>query len=277
MKRIRRGLERVATLSSSPGLLATRALPIISVIGMVVLWSLLYGYTTFLPSPAEVLEDAVIMLGGSSIAEPILLSLWRLVVGLAFGFALGLILALQTMRGHFLEQVTNTYVRIGLTVPSLLVAFLGLVIFGISDWAAVMTVAIIVFPFAAVPMIQGVKSLDPELVKMGRVYRLSTLPAVRHVIVPHMAPYLFSAMRNSHALGWKVLVVAEIFTVQSGIGKEFSRAFSLFDLPRVIVWLIIFLLIIGIIEYGVLGVLEKRVFRWRARRVSARPVMATGA
>src|SRR5690606_8247727 len=153
-----------------------------------------------------------------------------------------------------------------------LVALLGLVIFGISDWAAVLTVAVIVFPFAAVPMIEGVKSLDPELQKMGHVYRMSRMSVIRHVVLPHMAPFLFSAIRNSHALGWKVLIVAEIFSVQSGIGQQFNRAFSLFDLPRVIVWLVIFLLIIGFIEYGVLAVFERRVFRWRSNRNGRRTV-----
>jgi NitT/TauT family transport system permease protein len=244
----------------------------VSVGVMLVLWSLLYDYTTFLPSPGEVLEEARSMFGNTDVFAPILGSLWRLLLGLVIGFVAGLMLALQSTRGVFLAQVTNTYVRIALTVPSLLVALLGLVIFGISDWAAVLTVAVIVFPFAAVPMIEGVKSLDPELQKMGHVYRMSRMSVIRHVVLPHMAPFLFSAIRNSHALGWKVLIVAEIFSVQSGIGQQFNRAFSLFDLPRVIVWLVIFLLIIGFIEYGVLAVFERRVFRWRSNRNGRRTV-----
>lgn len=254
-----------------------RLLPFVSVAVMVLLWSQVYDYTTFLPSPTEVVEEARSMLGDTAIIAPILSSLWRLILGLVLGFGVGLILALQSTRGVFLEQVTSTYVRVALTVPSLLVALLGLVIFGISDWAAVLTVAVIVFPFAAVPMIEGVKSLNPELQKMGHAYRMSRLSVIRHIVMPHMAPFLFSAVRNSHALGWKVLIVAEIFAVQSGIGQQFNRAFSLFDLPRVIVWLIIFLLIIGFIEYGVLGVLERRVFRWRSRARARRTTIGVGA
>lgn len=244
----------------------TRLLPFVSVGVMLVLWSLLYDATTFLPAPSEVLSEARAMFGSTDMVTPILESLWRLALGLLIGFLAGFALALQSTRGPFLEQVTSTYVRIALTVPSLLVALLGLVIFGISDWAAVITVAVIVFPFAAVPMIEGIKSLNPELQKMAKVYGMGRWATIRHILLPHMAPFLFSAVRNSHALGWKVLIVAEIFSVQSGIGQQFNRAFSLFDLPRVIVWLVVFLAIIALIEYGVLGVLEKRVFRWRLRR-----------
>lgn len=240
-----------------------RLLPVISVAAALALWFAVYRHTVFLPSPGEVMSAGVDVMRDPATYGPIGSSLLRLVAGVGFGVAGAFVLSLQTTRSALLEQMVRTYVRIAIVLPSLLLALLSLVIFGGSSWGAILTVAVLVFPFAAVPMLEGLKSLDASQLQVAKIYHLRRMQTLRHVALPHMAPYLFSAVRNSHALGWKVLIVAEVFAVQSGIGHEFDRAYNLFDLARVIVWLVVFLIIIAGIEYGVLGNLERRVFRWR--------------
>lgn len=238
-------------------------LPFLSVGALLLLWAVGYDSTTFVPAPSEVLETARETLSEGETYAQVGLSLRRLAIGLLIGLAVGSVFSFQSTRSRFLAQVTDTYVRIALTLPSLLVALLGLVIFGVSESGAIMTVAVIVFPFITVPLVQGARSLDHRYEQMAHVYRLSMYARARHIAVPHMAPFFFSGIRNGHALAWKVLIVAEIFSVRSGIGQEFNSAFGLFDLPLVVVWVGIFLAVIGFIEYGVLAVIERRVFRWR--------------
>lgn len=241
-----------------------RLLPAISVGLVVTLWLAVYRFTVFLPSPTEVAYSGADVIRDPATYAPVGSSLLRLVAGVGIGVVGALALSLQTIRSTLIDEMVRTYVRVAIVVPSLLLALLSLVIFGASSWGAILTVAILVFPFAAVPMLDGLRSLDARQLKVAKVYRFRRLQTLRHVAIPHMAPYLFSAVRNSHALGWKVLIVAEVFAVRSGIGQEFHRAYNLFDLARVIVWLVVFLVIIAGIEYGVLGVLERRVFRWRS-------------
>lgn len=238
-------------------------LPFVSVVLGILVWLLTYERTTFMPAPLEVWATARATLGEPDTYVQIFLSLRRLVAGLVIGFAVGFLLSIQAARSRFLERMVTTYVRITFTIPSLLLALVSLVVFGVSDVGAIVVVAVIIFPFVTGPLMHGAKSLDRAHMQMADVYRASIPQVVRHIAIPHMAPYLFSALRNAHAQGWKVLIVAELFAVRSGIGNEFNRAFSQFDLPLVMVWLAIFLAAIAFIEYGVLAVLERRVFRWR--------------
>ncbi|MQA79754.1 MAG: ABC transporter permease subunit [Streptosporangiales bacterium] len=240
-----------------------RALPVVSVLVMVLLWTVVYRFTVFLPSPSEVTSAAIEIVSDPATYGPVLSSLVRLVIGIGVGMIAALLLCLAGMRSSFVQAMVRTYVRIAIVVPSLLLALLGLVILGTTTWSAVLIVAVLVFPFAAVPMQDGLRSLEGAHLEAAHVYRFGRARTIRHVVLPHMAPYVFSAIRNSHALGWKVLIVAEIFAVRSGIGHEFQRAFDLFDIARVAVWLIVFLAIIAVIEYGVLEIVERRVFRWR--------------
>lgn len=240
-----------------------RALPVLSVVVMAALWTVIYRFTVFLPSPGDVAAAAVEVVTDPATYGPVASSLLRLAAGIAVGVGAALALSLAAVRSRFVEGMVKTYVRISIVVPSLVGALLGLVIFGSSSVGAVVVVGVLVFPFAAVPMQDGLRTLDATHLETAAVYRFGRGRTIRHVVLPHMAPYLFSAIRNSHALGWKVLIVAEIFAVRSGIGNEFERAFGLFDLARVVVWLVIFLAIIALIEYGVLETVERRVFRWR--------------
>lgn len=251
-----------------------RALPIVSVLVMVLLWTVVYRFTVFLPSPGDVASAAIQIVAAPATYGPVLSSLVRLVLGIGVGMIAALLLCLAGMRNRFVQDMVKTYVRIAIVVPSLLLALLGLVILGTTTWSAVLIVAILVFPFAAVPMQDGLRSLEGAHLEAALVYRFGRTRTIRHVVLPHMAPYVFSAIRNSHALGWKVLIVAEIFAVRSGIGHEFQRAFDLFDIARVAVWLVVFLAIIAVIEYGVLEIVERRVFRWRPGRQRDRPVAA---
>ena len=241
-----------------------RMLPVISVVFMVLLWVVVYRFTVFLPAPVDVAYAAVEVVTDPETYGPVASSLLRLVLGIGVGVGVALALSLLSVRSRFVEGMVKTYVRISIVLPSLLCALLGLVVFGSSAAGAVLVVAVLVFPFAAVPMQDGLRALDATHLETAGVYRFGRRRTIRHVVLPHMAPYLFSAVRNSHALGWKVLIVAEIFAVRSGIGNEFQRAFDLFDLARVAVWLLVFLAIIAVIEYGVLQAVERRVFRWRA-------------
>jgi NitT/TauT family transport system permease protein len=93
-----------------------------------------------------------------------------------------------------------------------------------------------------------------------------------------MAPFLFSAFRNVHALGWKIVVIAELFSQQVGIGAEYKRAYGFFELERLVVWTFFFIIMITTVEYVILRPLERRVFRWRAgpsaSRRTAQPAVA---
>lgn len=237
--------------------------PVVSLALVLVAWQIGYSRSTFIPAPSDVWSQTFETMRDSSTYGEIGRSLSRLLLGLLAGFSLGVITSIQAGRSARFEQIMKIYVRIMLTLPSLLVALLWLVVFGTAEAGVVVVVAVIVYPFVAVPVLEGVKSLDRGQMEMARVYRVGTVQVMRSVAIPHLAPYLFSSLRNAHSIAWKVLIVAEVFSVRSGIGYRFQRAFGLFDLSEVMVWLILFLAVIGLAEYGVFTVAERWVFRWR--------------
>lgn len=121
-----------------------------------------------------------------------------------------------------------------------------------------------IFPFVSISLLAGLNSIDAHLTEMTEVFRFNWFDRLWHQALPEMAPHLFSAFRNVHALAWKIVVLAELFSTQNGIGYQYKRAFAFFSTKRLIVWAIFFILIVIVVEYGILRPFERLVFKWRS-------------
>lgn len=231
---------------------------------LVLVWQLIWDSTDFLPSPAATLTEAGELLAEPATYEDLGATIRRLVAGLAMGYAAAVVVALLMQISPWWNRFFGPAVYVTITAPSMVVSLLCLMVFGLSEFGVCMSVAIVVFPFVVVSLDEGVKALDPKLTEMSRIYGFSGSTRIRHLALPEMAPYLFSAFRNVHALGWKVVVIAELFSQQVGIGAEYKRAYGFFELERLVVWTFFFIVMITAVEYAILRPFERRVFRWRA-------------
>lgn len=239
------------------------ALGAAGMLSVLLVWQLGYSHTIFVPPPREAADTFLNLVQDVETWEVLWVSTRRLGLGLVLGLVLGLFTALLAGEHDGLRRMMNVYVQITFTFPSLLIGLLALVIFGISEVGVVCAVAVVVFPFIASPVMEGVKSLDKSMLAMAQVYGVSRGQRIRDVLLPHVAPFLFAGIRNGHALAWRVLIVTEIFSVRSGLGFKFQRAFDLFQFDEVMVYLVLMLTVIFIIEFGLLKPLETRSSRWR--------------
>src|SRR5690606_18322338 len=148
-------------------------------------------------------------------------------------------------------------------LPSTIVALLALMIFKRSESGVFLVVAVACFPFVAISLRQGLAAMGPQLGDMARVYRFGRVRTFRYVLVPHLVPYAMSSARNEYAHAWRVVVLAEIFAVNSGVGQRFTQAFDRFLIDDVVLWLVTFIILLLGSEYAVLRPLEKYALRWR--------------
>jgi NitT/TauT family transport system permease protein len=112
-------------------------------------------------------------------------------------------------------------------------------------------------------MWQGTKSLDRELVEMARVFRASRRALLRDVVLPQLLPFCLAGARLGFALGWKVVVLSEMFGLSSGVGYMINRSFSSYSMDDVLAWTVGFTLVMFAFEYAVMLPIERRLVRWR--------------
>jgi NitT/TauT family transport system permease protein len=112
-------------------------------------------------------------------------------------------------------------------------------------------------------VIQGVRSVDAQIIEMAHVFRLSRWAQVRHIWLPSLVPYLFSGARLGFSLAWKVIVLVELFGLSNGVGYQLESEFSSQNVAGVIAWTIVFWIVMAVIEYGLIQTLERRSRRWQ--------------
>jgi NitT/TauT family transport system permease protein len=98
---------------------------------------------------------------------------------------------------------------------------------------------------------------------MAQVFRFSRYARLRFVLLPSITPFLLSGIRLSFSLAWKVIVLVELFGMSDGVGYQLNSEFGAQNVAGVIAWTIIFWAVMAVIEFGLMGMLEKRLTGWR--------------
>jgi NitT/TauT family transport system permease protein len=84
-----------------------------------------------------------------------------------------------------------------------------------------------VFPVMASNTIEGVRSVDPRLRELFRIYPLSRRDQLQYLYIPGIMPFILGGLRSSLSLCWKVVVAAEVLVqplLALGTGMQRSKA-----------------------------------------------------
>ncbi len=259
---------RQAAGPQAPGPVARRTRVLYALLGvaaLLVVWQLLSVWVDpiFIASPVETAEALGRMAAGGDLWIQLLITLKRLVIGLALGavsgWVVGMFAGLSPRLRSFLEPVR----WVGMTVPAVIVAVLALLWFGLGDWSVIFVVAFIVAPTMYVNTVAGVLALDPRLVELGQVYRFPRRLRLTEIYLPGTAASALAGLTLATGVAVRAVVLAEVLGSMSGIGHAFGRAKSNLEMPEVYAWIVLLLALMAVLEFGILRPLRRRVLRWR--------------
>lgn len=107
----------------------------------------------------------------------------------------------------------------------------------------------------------GVAAVNPDLLNVSRVLRLSFWTHVRKVVLPSSVPMIFTGLRVSLGIAWMVLIAAEMLAQSPGLGKfvwdEFQNGSSQ-SLSRIMV-AVLAIGFIGFLLDRIMLVIQKKV------------------
>ena len=131
---------------------------------------------------------------------------------LGFALAIGLHLSATARRALYPLLVASQTVPV-IAIAPILVVWLG---FGIGPKLAI--IALVCFFPITVNTLDGLRSVDPELIKMMRTLDAGRWATLRRVEVPWALPYLFSGARIAAAVAVIGAVFGEWSGADSGLG-----------------------------------------------------------
>ncbi|MCA8883097.1 MAG: ABC transporter permease [Rhodobacteraceae bacterium] len=244
----------------------------LSLLGFVGLWwalALLKADPQVLPAPPEVMADIVKEAQSGDLAYHMLATLRRVI--LAFGVAMvaGAAIGLLLGRRPGLARWLDPWVTVLLNLPALVIIVLCYLWIGLNETAAITAVALNKTAMVVVSVREGVRSVDPALDEMGRLFRMGPVARLRHILLPQLAPFIAASARNGLAVIWKIVLVVEFLGRSSGVGFQIHLYFQLFDVAMVLAYALSFVAVMLLVELLLIQPLEARAGAWRRRAAPA--------
>ena len=257
--------ERVASERRRRLQLVNLGIRIVSLAIALSLWQVVGGRVdpVLFTTPSKVVVAGYQMIISGELWNYLWPSLIVLGIGLSLAAASGIGIGLLLARYWVVDVALTVYITFLYSIPS--VALVPLIVL----WAGFETTAkvIILFMFAFFPMVintyQGVKSVDPKLLEVGRAFRCSESQLWANIVLPAALPFIVTGLRLAVGRGLIGMVLADLYTAISGIGYLIVRTASTYQVDKMFVP-IVTLGLLGVTLTAILRLVERWVAPWTA-------------
>ena len=210
-----------------------------------------------LSAPWTVVTTTGDLIADGRLQSNLLTSTQRAFLGLGLGIVLGTVLALLSGLSRIGEAVLDGPIQIKRAIPSLALLPLLILWLGIGETMKVTTITLGVFVPIYIHTHNGLRTIDSRYVELAQTVGLSRWTFIRKVVLPGALPGFLLGLRFAVTGAWLSLVVVEQINSTSGIGymMELARTYGQTDI-----------IIVGLVLYGVLGLLSDGAVRLIQRR-----------
>jgi len=215
-----------------------------------------------IPSPHEV-WDALVQLEQTGELWPnVTASLGRVARGLLIGGTLGLTAGILSGLFRLGEDIIDAPFQALRMLPSLALAPLFIIWFGIGDTAKVNLIAVGVFAPMYLNTYHGIRGIDARHVEAATSFGLRRPALIAHVIIPGALPQILVGVRQALGVAWFTLVVAEQIRNDRGLGSLMTDAQQYFRTDVMFVVLAIYAAL-GLLTDVFVRLLERKALAWR--------------
>lgn len=234
-------------------------------VGLILVWQALASVgmiaTEVLPAPTAIVAAGWRLALSGELWTNIGVSAWRAAVGLVIGGGIGFALGLTNGLSRLSERLTDPTLQMIRTIPHLAMIPLVILWFGIDETAKIFLVALGVFFPVYLNTLHGIRTVDAQLVEMGRAYGMSSWALFSRVVLPGALPSIFVGLRYALGIMWLTLIVAETISASSGLGYMAMNARE-FMLVDVVVLSILIYALLGKLADSIAKRLERATLSW---------------
>jgi NitT/TauT family transport system permease protein len=256
---------------AGPNLLSRAATALRVVLGIFIFFLILEFVTRlelvppiYLPRASTVVRRMAELLQDPKFLSHVLATLHAWVVGLALAALISVPLGILIGTSELTYKMSSPLIEFMRPIPSV-----ALIPLAILLWGQGFSMKVILVAYAATwPIlfntVYGVHDVDPIAVETARCFGLKQTAILRRICLPSAAPFIFTGIRISAAIGLIVVIAAELLaSTDSGIGS-----YILFvslnggQMDSVLAGAAV-AGIIGAMSNGVLGLIDRYLFGWR--------------
>jgi ABC-type nitrate/sulfonate/bicarbonate transport system permease component len=217
----------------------------------------------FFPRASEVFSALYRGFEDGTILPQLTHSVTNFLIGLAISAAIGIPVGLLMGASRIADLILSPYVWAMTSLPRVALIPLLILILGFGD-AMQLTIIVLsaVFPIM-VNCMAGVKTVDPSLLRAGRVFGTSQSETYVKIILPFTLPFVISGVNQGIARGLVGMLIGELLGGGgNGLGYLLDRAGEQFDAPMLYAVLLL-LAVMSVSLIQAMRWLEERAAPWR--------------
>jgi sulfonate transport system permease protein len=172
----------------------------------------------WLPAPTAVGETIYQLAVAGDLLKHVGITLARVAVGFLLGAGAGTLFGVLTGYLPLARKLFDPSLQALRSVPSIAWVPLFLLWLGIHETSKIALISVGAFFPVYLNLSVAMRHVDPKLLEVGKLYRLSSFQMVRRLILPAALPEYIVGLRSGLGLAWMFVVAAELLGASSGIG-----------------------------------------------------------
>ncbi len=218
-------------------------------------WNAFLDSLTPSEQKAPIYKPSILQHAGASIGRVIIGFFLASLVGIPSGLVMG--------RSRYASDFGGPIVEIMRPIPPLAWIGVGLLIFTYNVGLFIVFIGVI-FPLI-LSTVNGVKSVDEELIEAAKTLGAQRMNILRKVVIPGALPSIVTGMRIGLGIGWMSIVAAEMVGMKEGLGLGYYVWImydSYGDYNHMVAGMI-FIGFIGWLMNIIIQKTERRIIRWQ--------------
>ncbi|WP_019375912.1 ABC transporter permease [Virgibacillus halodenitrificans] len=192
-------------------------------------------------------------------------SLISVTSGFSIGFILSLPVAIVMAWYKPVRFIIEPWIQFIRNIPPLAYVPLVVISAGVGRTPQIIVITIATFLIMSITIYQGIKNIDPTLIKAAKVLGARDRDIFMKVVAPASLPFIITAIRLGTAVGLTSLIAAESTGAQAGLGMRIRALSNTFESSPMLLYIII-IGIIGLIFERLVKLLERRLTGWQEKR-----------
>lgn len=183
--------------------------------------------------------------------------LWGFLLGAAAAIPLGLLIGRQFL----VREALSPVIVFAQSVAVISLLPLAVALFGPDELSRILLVTWAVFWVVLVNTMEGVRQVDPVLIRAGRALGANRRQLLARVMLPATTPRIFAGLKIALGLSFTVIIAVELIGTVDGLGALISQARRVFRGDIVLSGMIL-IAVVGFLLAKALDWLERVLLPW---------------
>lgn len=237
----------------------------ISIFFFIILWQAIAVVlaSPVFPTIIDIMDSLIKHISNGELIHHLLITLYRVVITFIITMIIGITFGILMGSSKRINDFFDFILVFALNIPALVVIVICYIWFGLTDFAALLAVVLNKVPIVVVNIREGTRAIEKKYLQLAKVYKVSKKETFYKLFLPQIYPYIFSSIRLTLSLIWKIVLVVELLGRSDGVGFAISMFFQFFDITSILAYSLAFVAIVLFIENFILNPIENKLNSWK--------------